>query len=464
MNDYYCLDLDFSDVNFSPYDYSYAQDEINKVFHAHLYTRQDEIELKIFFEEKTHFDNILMNWLSGTNKKFGSLLKIEVTKNNKNERLQKVDLSDSQPLWITSGTNYYEKGNKYIIVKIDSVKCYWKPIEDKNFTADFYLDDKGFRIVEPFYGRLYPKDFVKNDGEFEIARMTDTTTFYKLEKSIFRPEYHFFAKDKTGDRVASITKEPKIHFKYQNDITEKEAIFYGDVVLMLASFYHHIKIDYIVRSIHLPEHTITIKNIEQKNFLDKSGNLWAFGIEGEFKDFLELTWQKDTVTNYKLLSKAIGLFNQSHLVDSYSRFLIRYNIIEICDKQKPNKAKFKITLNKSQRKEKQKEALEKLLETIDNSEHAEFKKRWNNVQTLLQNKPMKNQLVSFLESQNLNPKDFPIKIDALKELRDNITHGSIDKVDAEELKRANILLYRIDGILILNLMGIKDWTFNTKLT
>ncbi|MBK8426976.1 MAG: hypothetical protein IPL27_13830 [Lewinellaceae bacterium] len=67
------------------------------------------------------------------------------------------------------------------------------------------------------------------------------------------------------------------------------------------------------------------------------------------------------------------------------------------------------SLNKKQTKKKQDEALAKLLEAIDQKEHEEFKKRWHNVQTLLQNQPMKNQLVSFLESQNLDPKTFPDK-------------------------------------------------------
>jgi hypothetical protein len=52
----------------------------------------------------------------------------------------------------------------------------------------------------------------------------------------------------------------------------------------------------------------------------------------------------------------------------------------------------------------------------------------------------------------------------LKELRDNITHGSIDKVDAEFLQNSNRLLYRINGILILNLIGINEWKLNTDLT
>lgn len=293
--------------------------------------------------------------------------------------------------------------------------------------------------------------------------MNDSTKFYKLEKSTFRPEFNFVSKDDRKERVATVTKEPKIQFKYGKGVTEKEAVFYGDVILMLASFYHHIKIDYVFRRIHLPENTITIKNIEQNNFLDSSGSLRGFGVYWNFNKFLQLSWQKESIKNFTLLSKVISLFNQSHLVDSYSTFLIRYNIIEICDKQKQDNVKFKLALNKKQIKAKQDEALVKLLETIDKNEHEEFRKRWYNVQTLLQNKPMKNQLVSFLESQNLDPKTFPVKLDDLKKLRDNITHGSIDKVNAEQLRQANILLYRISGILILNLMGIKDWKLNTEI-
>jgi hypothetical protein len=461
MSDYHCLDIEFLNVDFNSYSIK-GKIEVSKVHHAHLTSKDNEIELKIFFDDKSYFGDKFMYWTSKVDwKKLGSFLKVEVTKNHTNERLQKVDLSEAKLVGCTNSSNYYEDGKKYIIVKIDTAKFYWNPIKHEKQTAEFYLDDKGFRVVEPFYSFLTPKSWAKNDGKFDIGRMNDSTRFYKLGKSTFRPEYNFVSKDDRKERVATVTKEPKIQFKYKNGITEKEAIFYGDVVLMLASFYYHIKIDYTLRRIHLPENTITIKNIEQKNFIETSGNLWGFEIHWDFNKFLQASWQKETVKNFALLSKAITLFNQSHLVDSYSTFLIRYNIIEICDKLKQNNVKFKIVLKPKQLKAKQDEALKSLLETIDKKEHEDFKKRWHNVQTLLQNKPMKNQLISFLESQSLDPKTFPIKIGDLKELRDNITHGSIDKVNAEQLRQANILLYRINGILILNLMGIKDWKLNT---
>lgn len=463
MSEFHCLDIEFPDVDFSSY-YIKGKTEIKKIHHVHLYANKDEIELKFFFDDQTYFGEKLTTWASNIDwKKFGSFIKVEVTKNHTNECLQKVDLSEAKLLGFTNSTGYYEGKQKYVVVRIDTVNFYWNPVEDKNHTAEFYLDDKGFRVVEPFYSFLSPKSWFKNDGNFNIGRMNDSKKFYKLGKSTFRPEYNFVSKDDRKNRIASVTKEPKIQFKYKKGITEKEAVLYGDVVLKLASFYHHLEIDYILRRIHLPENTITIKNIEQKNFFNTSGNLWGFEIHWDFNKFLQASWQKETIKNFALLSKAITLFNQSHLVDNSSAFLIRYNIIEICDKQKQDNVKFSFVLNKKNTKAKQDEALEKLLETIDKKEHEDFKKRWQNVQSLLQNKSMKNQLVSFLENQNLEPKTFPVSIKDLKELRDNITHGSIDKVDAEQLRKANILLYRISGILILNLMGIKDWKLNTQI-
>jgi len=461
MNEFHCLDIEFPDVDFNSY-YTRGKTEIEKIHHAHLYANDEKIELRIFYDDQTYFGEKLITWANIIDpKKFGSFIKAEVTNNDTNKRLQKVDLSEATFFSSTISTSYYESENKYVIVRIDTVKFYWNPVEDKNNTGEFYLDDKGFRVVEPFYSVLLPKKWDKNDGNFNIRRMKGSKKFYKLNKCTFRPEFNFVAKDDRENRTATITKEPKIQFKYQNGITEKEAIFYGDVVLMLASFYYHIKIDYILRRIHLPENTITIKNIEQKNFYNIIGNLRDFEIDWDFNKFLQESCQTETIKNFTLLSKAIKLFNQSHLVDNSSAFLIRYNIIEICDKQKRKNIKFKLALDKNQTKEKQDEALKILLETININEHEDFKKRWQSVLANLQYKPMEKQLVSFLESQVKNTNTFPVSIKDLIKLRNNITHGSIDKVDVELLRKANILLYRISGILILNLMGIKDWKLNT---
>lgn len=464
MSKFHCLDIEFPNVDFNAY-FVKSETEVNKPYHAHLFTRNDEIELRIFYDEETYFGDKLLVWSNSIDyNTFGSYMNVKAAKNYTNIRVTKIDLSKAKFCGASTSTKFYEDKKQYVIVKIDTVKFYWKPNEERKNTAEFYLEDRGFKIVSPFYTNLHPKTLFKNDGRFEIGRMNDSKKFYKLEKSTFRPEFNFYSKDNKNDRTSTITKEPKIQFKYKSEITEEETVFYGDIVLMLASFYHHTKIDYILRKIHLPDKTITIKNIERKSQFEADGNLWGLGIHWDFNKFLQSSWQKKTLKNHQLLSKAITLFNQSHLVDDTSAFLIRYNIIEICDKQKQPNVKFTTSLTKKERKEKQENALNQLLGTIKTEEHEEFKKRWGNVQSFLQNKPMKNQLASFLESQNIDPTTLPLSIKEISELRNNITHGSIDKIDATLLYKSNILLYRISGILILNLMGITEWELNTELT
>lgn len=454
---YYCLDIEFPGVDLDGY-YRESQIKIEKVHHAHLYSKKNEIELRFFYEENSYFGEKLGEWMI-ENKNIGSFMKVNLTQNDRNERLQKIDLSDSKWSSFSGSTGYYEDNNKYIIIKIDTVKFYWEPNPTRKNSAEFYLNDKGFNVVNPFYAYLSPKEQFGYNEDFMINRMNDSKNFYKLGQSLFRPEFYFRSEDSERGRTATITKEPKIQFEYPEGTTEEKSILYGEVVLLVASFYHHMQIDFRSRRIFLPHSIITIKNIEKKNYTERNGNLSSFGINGLFKDFLNKSWQEETLKNFHLLSEAVTLFNQSLLVDNSSAFLIRYNIIEICDKQQFNNEHFTNILNKQQKKEKQNKALEILLEMIDPKEHELFKEHWQNSQKNLGYKPMKNQLVAFLESQKLNPKNFSVSINDLKKLRDNITHGTIDKIDKEQLKDANALLYRINGILILNLMGINEWKF-----
>lgn len=463
MHNYYYLEIEFLDVDFDSY-LSRSMQKTKKVHKAHLFTNNGDIELKIFYDDSTYFGEKLMFWTAKLDlEKFGSYIKINKAKSSLYPNLHQIDLSGAKLISLKNSSNYYESGKKYTIIKIDTVKFYWHPSGYNVNSAEFYLSDNGFRILESFYSVLSLKSEFKNHASFDIKRMDNSKKYYKLGKSKFRPEFDFITKDERKGRVATITKEPKIHFFYNNDITENDAILYGDIVLYLASFYYHIKIDYILKRIYLKDREVTIRNVENKNFNDIRGDLSGFGISWDFNKFLESSWQKDTIKNFSLISKAIDLYNQSHIVDDYSSFLIRYNIIEICDKIKYENYKFKIVVSDKDVKEKKKEALDKLLEIIDLNEHDDFRTRWNSVLILLQNKPMKNQLFTFLEQQNLKPDLFPISIEKLKTLRNSITHGSIDKVNSDFLKQANQLLYRISGILILNLMGIKEWKLYTHL-
>lgn len=454
--DFYCIDVEIPNVKFGRF---HDDNQVHDIHHAHLYFSENEIELRIFYDGDTYFGDKLAYWITTIDlKKFGSFLKI--TGENTNPKLLKVDLSDAELCGLENSTSYYEGDLKYVIIRLSTVKLYWSPLyKDDINTAEFYLSDVGFRVVEPFYSFLSGYD-----GKFNIDRMTRTDAFYSLGKSEFRPEFNTYSRDKKSNRIAEVIKEPKIQFKYKKNVSENEAILYGNIVSYLASFYHHIKIDYSYIRICLPEHTIIIKKIEKKNYFDTSRSLYGFNNYWTFPKFLQSDWQEGTLKNFKLLSKVIELFNQALLVDSNSEFLIRYNIIEICNNLKQDTVKFNFSLKGNPKKKKFKSALELLLETIDPSEHKQFKNKWSSLLGKLEYKPMISPLITFLESQQLNVSEFPITVSELNKLRNDITHGSIDKIDREQLRKTNQFLYRINGILILNLMGIKEWKLNVNLT
>jgi len=455
MRDYYCFDIEFENVDFD--DYFIKCEKVSKTHQAHLLTHENEIELRIFYDHKTYFGEKLSMWTKAINwREFGSFIKL--SNESQNNRLQKIDLSGAKLCGFSTSTSYYENDSKYIKLKIDTAKFYWNPNDEKLNTAEFYFHDEGFRVVEPFYSILFGFN-----GNFNISRMKDADVFYKLGKSDFRPEFHTYSRDDIKNREAKVIKEPKIQFNYNESVTENEAVFYGEVVRYLASFYHHLNIGYSLCRIHLKEYSITVKRIEEKKLTDIRGNLWAFNIHWDFNKFLQKEWQTGTIKNYKLLFKAIELFNQALLVDSNSEFLIRYNLLEICNNLKTKSEKFKLIVNGNTKKKKYKEALKSILETIDSKDHKSFINKWNSLSGKLEYKPIKSPLISFLESQGFQINEFPISIEKLKILRDNITHGSINKVDSAELRKANKFLYRINGILILNLIGINEWKLNTEL-
>ncbi len=456
MKDYYFVDIEFINVDFNNY-YIQGKKEVEKIHHTHIYVNDNEIELRIFYDDKTYFGEKLSYWAQGIAwEKFGTFIK--TSNETKNDRVKKIDLSEAKLLSTQTSTSNYEGKSKFVVLKIDLIKFYWNSVQSELNTGEFYLNDIGFKVVKPFYSHLFGMN-----EKFNLRRMKGRNNKFRFEKCKFRPEFNAYSKDDRNTRVASVIKEPKIQFQYTTGTTEKDAIFYADVVKLLSRFYFNSHIDYIFCIIHLPEHTITIKKVEKHSVLDRNGSLWGFDNSWKFDEFIKFKWQKNILKNYQLLEKIIELFNQASLVDNNSEYLIRYNIIELCNKQKPTTEKFKEKLKGTKKKAKYDQALKLLLETVDELEHKDFLNKWTSLKGKLEYKPIKSPLVTFLESQDLNVSEFPISVNRLKEIRDALTHGSLNKINNEELRRANILLYRINGILILNLIGIKDWKLKTEL-
>jgi len=457
MQEYLTFEISFPDVDFDKFIPIDA-----KVAHTHqayLFTDENEIEIRIFFKSETYFGEKLSRWFSKINwRSFGSF--ISVDKVNENLRVLDIDFKNSALITARNSTTQFENGFQYIRIFVSSVKSYWEPSKEKKNTGEFYFNEPGFTLVSDYYTTLGGWD-----GKFSIDRMNGMDEFYKIGKAEFRPELHFSYSDQRNKKEVIITKEPKLQFHYEKSVTEEEAIIYAETIRLLASFYFHNEMAFLVQKIYLTEYSIIIKKIQKKDSKDEGfANLWGMKNYWSFHELMQSNWQSKTRENFMKLSKAIELFNYSHTLDKNSKFLIRFNIIELCSsKISKNPIKFQSILNDKEQKKVYNKARDLILQTIHSTEQKDFLKKWEILSDKIKYKPMKSPLIQFFQNQNLDPKEFPISVNELMKIRNNLTHGSISKINNDQLDKANSLLYRIGGILILNLMGISEWKLDKNI-
>lgn len=459
MEKQYCFDISFPKVDFDSIESN--SEKCPKFFHAHLIVRENEIEIRLFYKFDTKFEWKFDYWLRSINwNQFGEF--ISTSNFTSNERVKSISFSESKLLSLRNGSNQVEKDLNYVSLFVDWVMTDWILNEEEKNTAEFYLNDAGFNMVSHFYAPMFGFD-----GKYEINRMQGKDKFYKIGTTEFRPEFNFCNSDKKSLNEAKIIKEPKLQFNLTNDTLIEELVQNVELVCLISLFYYKLKIDYSFARIHLKDKTITIKKIlePQINKISGSSSLWAVKYHNQFDVFLSLNWQNGAKKNFQKLKKVIPKFYQSTIVEGSSSFLLLYNIIEVCKGgNKKDNGKFTTILEGDELNTKYDEALKILLETVDEKDYVDFKKKWKNIKDKLEFKPMKSDIEEFLRGQNLNPDDFSIKVDKLVQIRSNLTHGSINRVSALNLEDANILLYRLSVILILNLLGLNDiWKFEKEI-
>ncbi|MBN8702990.1 MAG: hypothetical protein J0M08_07990 [Bacteroidetes bacterium] len=453
--DYLCFELSFPDIDFDKF-YEHSE-KVKASHHVHLYTKENEIELRILFEPKTYFGNKLCKWLEGINwRKFGSFLEIKVNSRN-NPNLQKIDISDSALIGFKVGSKQFEGNYEYISIKIDIVKLYWLPSQESINTGEFYLNDSGFELVKKYYAPLFG-----TDDKFSISRMNGMEAYYNIEKASFRPEFNFCFND--DNREAKIIKEPKIQFIYKEKVTEIEAIKYASLISSIASFYFHSSINYTFSRIHLEAGTIEIKKISRKDFLPPNGNLWGFKNYGDFHELMNSNWQRSSLDNYNKLTIVVSRFLHAKNVYDSSKFLIYYSIIEYLKAMDDEiNSKFSFISSKRIKNTKCDEAIDILIEIVSQEEKEEFKAKLNSLRNDLKYRPMKRPLEEFLLKNKIDITNCSIDLKKLVGIRNSLIHGSTKIINYDELEQANKLLYRISGILILQLIGVDKWELDLKL-
>lgn len=451
MEDYKCLDISFPGVDFDSYETGAAK--VSSTHHAHLFTRENEIEIRVYFDARTNFARKFSAWVGTINwSKFGTYT---MTSNEtQTPRLLKIDLSIASLLKVSE--------SEYLSIEIDKVKLHWPSEPERLNTADLFLNDEGFNIVQPFYSVLW---HLRDEGQFKIARMDGRHQFYSLRNALFRPEFDFQTQDAKSSNEAHITKEPKVHFKNLEGLSQEEITRYGDIVKLMAAFYSRSEVDYKVTKLYLNEATIVTKQIQKGRHSTPLGGLYEFGLNWHFDEFMKAVLSESAIENHTKLAAVIPLFHQSILVGGSSRFLMRFNIVEICKSgTSVDDSKFEFIKGEEEVKGLFDRAFELLLQMVSSADHGAFKDKWNGIIYKMRIKPIASPLEEFLKKENLPIEKFPIKVKRLKEIRDALTHGSLESINADEIEKSNKLMFSISGALILNLLGIRNWKVYTDIS
>lgn len=459
MRPFFNIQIQFTDININ--DYANYGAKVPNTLDGLFKINKDFITLEIFYENDTAFSHKFHQFLYTTNLcKATNHIKIAIDQEESDYTdLIEIDLSKSTILKTEHKKTEHKAERDRICVFFDVCIMHYRNT-DSYYTnsAELFLNENGFKMISNFYGL-----FGWNSNEqLEIKRMNNVDEWYPLRNGFFKTKFSYRMIDDRNEKISTIEKIPYIEIRYSHIKSIEEVVEDTSIILSLSSFYHQTKIDYTVNRIFLNNRRIEYRKVNPKTIdYGKTLGLAPFKIYDDFHTFLKSDWQSHFLENKKKLIKAIELFNQSILVDDSSKFLIRYNILEICfQNENESKNEFNFIHNEATIRTRFNDAFEIIKEVVHPDEHELFLKKWIGLYDKLKFKAMGNSFEKFLIAQGIPVNKFPIKFPKLKRLRDKITHGSLRSIDSESIEIANRLLYRITGILILNLIRNKKWTFN----
>lgn len=379
---------------------------------------------------------------------------IEVEISKTEEVLQKIDLTNSRIKFVKSVQ--VENNNEFFTISLDQILIHKKyNFKDDIGIARVFLNKDGFDLVKNFYS-IFTMNAKK--GNFGISRMNGMSSYYKIGKLKFRPEFEYKYSDSREKTIFTVEKIPILKFIFPESIGEEILIKKINIVCNLTSFYLGNIIDY--HSIYAFKSNVNLsltKIIKESSGLKVDSINYFLNVKG-IDSFLNSNWSDNYLLEQKKINKAIENYLHSRFVNLNSKFLLLYNIIEVLMSGKSNSnEKFELIVDDQKKEKIYENVLKELKETISENDYSDFENKWDILKNKIAFKPMKSPLVEFLKENNIENKDLQIGIDKIKEIRDKITHGSINSLKMNVIKEANQDLYGIAIKLILNQLGLKKF-------
>lgn len=433
MKDFYCLDLKFKDTKIS-----------DKIYHSHLFVSDDKMYFQIIDNDEN--SDLDYRFLSSKNslglfENNFEVVETEVSIMFDNSRIYKGTSFDS------------DAKNQFFTIYVSKI-CLIKENVHKEFANEglAYLNKNGLQVVNLFYA-FFTNHSDKN--EFKISRMNGMSDYYEIKDISFRPELTFTNNEKRGSSELTIKKKPTIDFKFDN-IEFDQIQQRLQIVCNFLSFCYGIRIT-IKKIVFRTESDIYFfRDTEPNNKTYVSDTMQVFQFLKEnymIEKLLKTDWFSHYEKKEKQITKAIDNFLHSREVNLGAAFLLLFNIIEIFNvNQKQEKFKFKATKN-----DLVKETFKNLKTFLDeNEDEKEFEKKVKVIIDKLEFKPQKSPLEETLKINNIDPLYFGFSFTKLKNTRDNITHGSLNRIKEKELQSQVACLRKITTCLILSNLGLTE--------
>ena len=448
------------------------QEKCSQIYQTELIIddkNNNEIQLKIFFDDKEYLGEKIMQWNHFNDLNLIDYFQaIEIISP---ENLLEIDFLNYRCKGMENSTGFYEFNLKYFTIKLTGIKKSFSNTEKSASTI--YLNQQSFGLIELNYN--YNQHFSWSKEEYNWKPKNKIKEYINFGNISFKPEHNFFNSTKNHLEKISIQKAPKLTIQY-NDLNESEIKKHIELICTLYSFYSIENIDYSLSRIYTKDKLhIEIRDVSNNISKDYHGIFrWEF-----YQNPLNLFINVDStqlLENSDFYKKIVERYIYSQKTSGESKFMILYSILEqirnkyILDKkiekekagETPNLKKvteeYSFNLSKTQTDKFIKKTLENITEIVSEKDKELFKKEIKYKLTPIKVVSMINQFQSLFEYIKIEPKEFDLDFLELKSLRDSIFHGRPISENLENLNKINLYkcLPKFVGTVILKYSGIEN--------
>ena len=413
--------------------------------HTHIEILKNDILLKIYYNPSTYLNYKFMQWANHISEnEFGNHFHITEIKHDEN--ITSISFDQANIINVQTNTDFHDSNGYYFIVNLDRIEVISKPETDtSNYnTCIVNLTDSGFQAAQFFYSTLF-----MYEDKLQAERMNGFDHYYSINKASFRIELSFDSSDSRTAREATIKKSPRIFIK---DITDRNNTLTSiESILFTISLYYSTYISYRSIRLSLSDQYVFIKKREH-DALNKPNSYFSGICKLDFDLYLKSSPQNIIIQNIDYFKLIIKQYIQSFTVDTYSCFLLQFNILELLNNHKNNPFNIISSIDKSTFDSIAESSLQSFLSVLDKKHHHAFKAKWNVLINQLKYENKVESIKVFLKENAISTADYGIDLGELVRNRNNIIHGSIKKINYIQLNKHTYFLHKINGSILANIL------------